>query len=158
MNINVHTVSIKNHEPMIVEQINRYLNKGMKIFSEEGGTTAVSREAILLLIYGWNSCPVPMTDITRIMIVCGCQWSFPIDVSHATAVRLTRDKKWADIYAANQARVLLHSDEIASLLIDQTRAYHREKMNQLRPDPLQYKVGDLVLAKRAVKSNKAKAG
>ena len=29
-------------------------------------------------------------------------------------------------------------------------------MNQLRPDPLQYKVGDLVLAKRAVKSNKAK--
>ena len=29
-------------------------------------------------------------------------------------------------------------------------------MNQLRPDPLQYKVGDLVLAMQAVKSNKAK--
>ena len=61
------------------------------------------------------------------------------------------EKKWPDTYAANQARLLLHSREITTLLIDQTRAYHRGRMNQLRPDPLQYKVGDLVLAKRAVK-------
>ena len=106
------------------------------MFSEERGTTAVSREADLLLIYGWNSCPVPMTDIARSMIVCGRQWIFPIDFSQASTVRLTGDEKWADTYAANHAKLLLHSREIASLLIDQTRAYHREKMNQLRPDPL----------------------
>ena len=34
MNLNVHTVSSENHEPMIVERINRYLNKGIKILQK----------------------------------------------------------------------------------------------------------------------------
>ena len=36
------------------------------------------------------------------------------------------------------------------------RAYHREKMNALRSNPIHYKLGNLILAKPAVKSNKAK--
>ena len=156
MNLNFHTISSKTHEPMIVERINRYLNKGIKTFSEESGTTAVSREAILILIYRCNSCPFPMNGITRSMIVCGRQFSFPIDFGHETAVCITGNKKWTETYATNQARLQLHSREIEHLLIDQNRSYHRERMNELRPDPLQYEVGDLVLAKRDVKSDKAK--
>ena len=50
---------------MIVKRINRYLNKGTTSFSEERGTPAVSRKAILLLSYGWNSCPVLMDIIAN---------------------------------------------------------------------------------------------
>ena len=35
LQINVHTVSSENHNPMIVERVNRYLNKGLKIFTQE---------------------------------------------------------------------------------------------------------------------------
>ena len=75
-----------------------------------------------------------MTDTTRSMIVCGRQLSFPIDLSHETAVCLTGNEKWTETYAANQAQLLLHSREIAHLLIDETCCYHQEKMNELRPD------------------------
>ena len=100
--------------------------------------------------------PCPNTDITRSIIICGWQFSFSIDFFHATAVRLTGDKEWTETYAANQARLLLHSREISYLLIDQTHSYHSKKMNELRPNPLRYEVGDIVLAKWAVKSDKAK--
>ena len=52
--------------------------------------------------------------------------------------------------------MLLHSREIASLVINETRASHRERMNNLRPDPKVYEVGDRVFARRTVQSNKAK--
>ena len=136
MNLNVHTVSSDKHVPMVVERINIYLNKGMKIFIQERGTPGVSQEAILLLIYGWNSYHVPMTDITCSMIVYGREFTFPIDFSHETVIRLTSNKQWAETYAANQAWLLLHSCEVASLLIGETCSYHREKMNKLKPDPL----------------------
>ena len=71
LDLNVHAVSSENYDAIIVERVNRYLNKGLKIFTQKRKTPAVSREAILLLIYAWTSCPVPLTDITRSMIVCG---------------------------------------------------------------------------------------
>ena len=97
-----------------------------------------------------------MTDITRSMIVCGKEFTFPIDFSRETAICLTGDKQWTETYAVNQARLLLHSRKIASLPINETHSYHREKMNEHKPDPLRYEVGNFVLAKRAVKSVKAK--
>ena len=44
--LNVHTVSSENHDAIIVERVNRYLNKGLKIFTQEHGTPEVIREAI----------------------------------------------------------------------------------------------------------------
>jgi hypothetical protein len=46
--------------------------------------------------------------------------------------------------------------EIVALNIEETRSYHRERLNELRPDPRRYDIGDLVLARRSVRSNKAK--
>ena len=63
LDLNVNTGSSENRDDIIVERVNRYLNKGLKIFTQERGTPEVSREAILLLIYAWNSFPVPFTDI-----------------------------------------------------------------------------------------------
>ena len=56
---------------MIVERVNRFYNKGLRIFTNERNLVAVSREGILLLTYAWNASPVPMTDISRSMTVCG---------------------------------------------------------------------------------------
>jgi hypothetical protein len=41
----------------------------------------VALEAILLLSYAWNSCPVPGTDISRSMVAVGREFAFPIDFS-----------------------------------------------------------------------------
>ena len=100
LDLYVHTVGSENHDAIIVERVSRYLNKGLKIFTQERGTPAVSREAISLLIYAWNSCLVPLTDITRSMIVCGRDFFFPIEFSHKTAVKLTSSKQWVDTFSA----------------------------------------------------------
>jgi hypothetical protein len=57
------------------------INKGLKIMTNERGSIQVALEAILLLIYAWNSCPIPGTDISRSLIAVGCKFAFPIDYS-----------------------------------------------------------------------------
>ena len=73
---------------MIVERINRYLNQGLRIMYNERDSNRVALEAILLLIYAWNSCPVPGTDISRSMVAVGCEFAFPIDFSTGKHAKL----------------------------------------------------------------------
>jgi len=63
LQIHCHVLSGLNHNPMLVERINRYLNKGLRVMCNECDSVRVALEAILLLLYAWNSCPVPGTDI-----------------------------------------------------------------------------------------------
>ena len=49
--INCHVLSSANHNPMVVEQINRYLVKGLKIMCNKCDSVRVALEAILLLLY-----------------------------------------------------------------------------------------------------------
>ena len=90
------------------------------------------------------------------MVVCGCNFAFPIDFSSTTAVRLTSSKKWIESYAAHQAKLLQCGRAIAKLLVQEVRDYHRERVNALRPDPRVYSIGDKVFARQTVQSNKAK--
>ena len=78
LNINTHTIIRKNHNAIIVERVNEYFDKGIKIFANERGTPAVSRESVLMLVYAWNLAPVPLTNITRSMVVTGHNFSFPV--------------------------------------------------------------------------------
>ena len=120
---------------MIMKRLNGYFDKETKIIANKRGTYAVSRESVLMLVYAWNSAPIPLTDITRPMVVTGQNFSFLIDFLVEKAVWLTGSCCWAKSFAACQAQLLLHSREIASLDINETRAYHRERMNDLLPDP-----------------------
>ena len=138
---------------MIMKRLNGYFDKETKIIANKRGTYAVSRESVLMLVYAWNSAPILLTDINRAMVVTGRNFSFPINFSAEKAVWLTGSRHWADSFAARQAQLLLHSREIASLIINETRAYHRERMNDLRPDPKVYEVGDKVFARRSVQSD-----
>ena len=155
LELNIHTLSSDNHDPMIVERVTRYLNKGLKILCQERESTQIGREGILLLLYGWNSCPIPMTDISRSLVVCGREFTFPIDFSSAQAVRLTTDKKWIESYAASQADLMKCMRAVATLLVETVRSYHRERVNRLRPDPRIFAIDSIVMARRKVQSKKS---
>jgi hypothetical protein len=64
---------------MLVECLNWYLDKGLCIMCNERDSVWVALKAILLLLYAWNSCPVPGTDISRSLIAVGRKFAFPID-------------------------------------------------------------------------------
>ena len=78
---NFHLLSGNNHNPMMVEWVNRYLNKGLKIMTNERDSIRIALEAILLLLYAWNSCPIPGTDISRSLVAVGPEFAFPINYS-----------------------------------------------------------------------------
>jgi hypothetical protein len=81
LKLNCHVLSSANHNPMIVERVNWYLMKGLKIMCNERGSVRVALEAILLLLYTWNSCLVPGTDISCSLVAVGREFAFPIDFS-----------------------------------------------------------------------------
>jgi hypothetical protein len=47
---------------------NGYLTKGLKIMTNTRNSVCIALEAILLLLYAWNSCPVPGMDISHSLI------------------------------------------------------------------------------------------
>ncbi len=81
LQINRHDLSGNNHNPMMVKQVNQYLTKGLKIMTNERDSVWIALEAILLLLYAWNSCPIPGTNISRSLIAVGREFAFPIDYS-----------------------------------------------------------------------------
>ncbi len=102
LKINCQVLSGGNHNPMLVEHINRYLNQGLRIMCNERGLNRVALKAILLLIYAWNSCPVPGTNISCSMVAVGCKFAFPIDFSTG---------KHAELYSALET-VKSYSNEL----------------------------------------------
>lgn len=153
LKINMHALSGDNHNPMIVERLNRYLNKGLKIMINERDSSRVVLEALLLLIYAWNSCPVPGTDISRSLVAVGREFQFPIDFSSGKHWELVSSPSTVETYATELASRLSACHEVAQLLVQEQRAWHRELINSRRRDPRIYSVGDIVFACRATKSN-----
>ncbi len=141
---------------MIVERVNRYLTKGLKIMTNERDSVRIALEAILLLLYAWNSCPIPGTDISRSLVAVGREFAFPIDYSTNKHWELTSSPTSVESYSRDLATRLSALREVAHLLVNEHRAYHRELINSRRPDPRTYSVGDIVFARRATRSDAAK--
>jgi hypothetical protein len=153
LQINCHVLSGGNHNPMLVERVNRYINKGLKIMTNERESIRVALEAILLLIYAWNSCPIPGTDISRSLVAVGREFAFPIDYSAGKHWELVSSPSTVTTYSKDLAMRLTACRAVAELLIKEHRAYHREFINANRPNPRVYAVGDIVFARRAVRSD-----
>ncbi len=64
LQINHHVISENNYNPMHVERINCYLNKGLKIMTNGRDSVGVAMEAILLLLYAWNTAPINGTNLS----------------------------------------------------------------------------------------------
>ena len=154
--INIHVLSGENHDPMIVERICRYINSCLTIFCNERGNNrvALDLEGIIMSLYAWNSAPVIGTDLSRSLLVAGREFNFPLDFSTEQHQLLTSIPLKVNSFAADQARLLTCSRELAKELIHFHRAYHSEHIIKMRPDPRVYSIGDHVFAKRAVKSDK----
>jgi len=157
LQINRHVLSGGNHNGMLVECVNRYLNKGLKIMTNERDSVRVAMmevEAILLLLYAWNSAPIPGTDLSQCLFVAlGHEFQFPIDFSTDKHMELTSSPASVTSYSRDLATGLSALREIAALLVDKQRAYHREFINARRPDPKIYSIGDTVFARRATRSS-----
>jgi hypothetical protein len=153
LQINRHILSGGNHNGMLVERVNRYLNKGLKIMTNERDSVRVAMEAILLLLYAWNSAPIPGTDLSRCFVALGREFQFPIDFSADKHLELTSTPASVTSYSRDLATRLSALREVAALLVDEQRAYHREFINARRPDPKIYSIGDTVFARRTTRSS-----
>jgi hypothetical protein len=110
LQINHHVLSGGNHNPMLVKRLNQYLTKGLQIMTNERSSNCIALEAILLLIYVWNLCPVPGTDISRCMVALGRKFSFTIDFSRG---------KHMELYSAGHWNPIQHSLQLAFSAVGQ---------------------------------------
>jgi hypothetical protein len=156
LRINCHVLLGSNHNPMLVEWINQYLNKGLRIMCNEQDLVRVALKAILLFLYVWKSCTVPGTDISRSLIVVGRKFAFPIDFSSGKHWELTSSARTVVSYLKDLAARLSACRLVAELLLEEQGAYHRKYINTCRPDPCIYSIGNVVFAQHAVRSSSAK--
>jgi hypothetical protein len=96
--INCHVLSGINHNPMLVERLCFYFNKGLTIMCNERDTVRVVLESLLLLLYAWISCLVPGTDISRSLLVVRQEFAFPINFSSGKHWQLTSSLATIDTY------------------------------------------------------------
>ena len=152
LQINCYVLSSANHNRMLVERVNRYLNKGLKIMCSERNSVRIAEEANLLLLYAWKSCPVSGTNISCSFVAVGREYAFQIDYSTKKYWELTSTPAAVTSYSKTLAKHPQASSEFVKLLVDKTCAYHREFINSRRPNPRLYHIGNLVFACRAVKT------
>jgi hypothetical protein len=138
---------------MLVERVNRHIIKGLKIMTNEHGSIRVALEAILLLIYAWNSCPIPGTDISRSLVAVGRKFAFPINYSAGKHWELVSSPSTVTTYSKDLALCLTAFFAIAELLVKEHRAYHRKFLNANCSNPRVYAVGDIVFARQAFRSD-----
>jgi hypothetical protein len=115
LQINCHVLSGGNHNGMLVERVNRYLNKGLKIMTNKRDSVRVAIEAILLLLHGWNSAPIP---ISRGFVALGREFQFPIDFSADKHLELTSTPALVTSYSGDLTTCLSALREVATLLVD----------------------------------------
>jgi hypothetical protein len=153
LKINCHILSGNNHNPMLVEQLCCYFNKGLTIMCNERDMVRVALESLLLLLYAWNSCPVPGTDISRSLVAVGREFAFPIDFSSSKHWQLTSSPATVDTYSKQLATQLSSCPEVVELLVHEQCKRHRALFNSRRKDPRVYSPGDIVFAWRATQSD-----
>ena len=77
LQINMHVLLGENHDGMLVERVNRFLNSSLTIFCNKRGTTKVSEEGILVSLYAWNYAPMPGTNMSHSLILTGREAPVP---------------------------------------------------------------------------------
>jgi hypothetical protein len=124
-----------NHKPMIIKLLCQYFNKGLQIMTTKGDTVCVALEALLLLLYAWNSCPVPGTDILRSLVAVGREFAFLIDYSCSKYWELTSSPATVEMYSKQLAECLGACHDIALLLVQEQREWHHALINSHQCNP-----------------------
>jgi hypothetical protein len=103
----------------------------------------VTMEAILLLLYAWNSSPIPGTDLLPCFVALGRKFLFLINFSAKKHFELTSTPSTIVSYFCKLATRLSALREAASLLVKEQRAYYRKLVNLHQPDPKICSVGNI---------------
>jgi hypothetical protein len=106
----------------------------------------VALKAILLLLYAWNLCPVPGTDISCSLIAVGQEFAFPINFSSRKHWELASSASTVVSYSKELATWLSACRDVAKLLVKEAHTYHREYVNAHRPNQRIYSVDDILFA------------
>jgi hypothetical protein len=114
---------------MLVKQVNRYLNKGFKIMTNEHDSVRVMMEAILLLLYAWNSAPIPGADLSQCFVTLGREFQFLIDFSANKHFKLTSTPSTIVLYSRKLTTRLSALKEVTILLVKEQLAYHSKFVN-----------------------------
>jgi hypothetical protein len=110
----------------------------------------VALKVILLLLYAWNSCPIPGMDISRSLVAIGREFAFLIHFSTGKHWELTSSASTVVSYLTDLAAQLSACHLVAELLVEEQRACHREYINARRLEPRIYSVIDIIFARHAV--------
>lgn len=156
LKIKHHTTAKGNHNAVIVERFNRFLNSSLRIFNNDRGTNMVFLEGAELSTYAWNSAPVSGTDLSRSLVALGREFHFPIDFESRRHRTINIDESTVKSFAHDMLSLLEKSQEVYKLLIHEHRALHREYRNSQLNQPRKFKVGDFVFTNVQVQSNKRK--
>ena len=113
-------------------------------------------ESLLLLLYAWNSCPIPGTDISHSLVAVSHKFAFPINFSTGMHPELTSSPTAIESYSHDLSERLAACREIVMLLVSENRTWHRELINSRQRGPRIYKPNDIAFARRAVRSNASK--
>jgi hypothetical protein len=157
LKIQHHLSARGNHNAILVERFNRYLNAGLRVFNNDRATNRVFLEGTQTLTYAWNSCPVLGTDLSRSLLTVGREFHFPIDFEANRRASFDISDEEKKLFAENLTDLLLKSREIYMLLITEHRAAHREYRNAQLNHPRKFKLGDIVFTNVQVQS-KLKTG
>jgi hypothetical protein len=79
LKIKLHPVARGNHDAIMVERFNRFLNSSLLVFNNDRKSNRVFLEGAMMCTYAWNSAPVAGTDLSRVLLVLGREFHFPID-------------------------------------------------------------------------------
>ncbi len=122
----------------------------------ERDTIWVALEALLLLLYAWNLCPVPGTDISRSLVAVGHEFAFSIEYLCSKHWELTSSPAMVDTNSKQLAERLTACPKIALLLVWEQREWHCALINSHRQDPCVYLPSDIVFACCAMHSDAAR--
>lgn len=156
LKIKHHEVSRGNHNAIMVERFNRFLNSSLTAFNSDRKTNRVFLEGAMMSIYAWNSAPVSGTDLSRSLLVLGREFHFPIDFTSRQHITFLVSPSAVKSYAEEMLGLLEKCQEVYKILIHEHRALHRELRNSQLRDPRKFKVGDRVFARVQVQSKKSK--
>jgi hypothetical protein len=142
-----HQTARGNHDAVLVERFNRFLNAFLKVFNIHHETNRVFVKGALMAAYAWNSAPVAGTDLSHLLLVLGQEFHFPINFT--SPQHITKDIK---TFTSDMLELMEKCQEVYTLLIQEHRAYHRELRNSLIGSPRKFKLHDVVFARVQVQS------
>jgi hypothetical protein len=85
-----HVVAINNHQALCVERFHVFLNKTLRIATNDRDSIkGVYIPASALAAFAWNSAPIDGTDIVRSVPAVGREFKFPFDFEYVQSPTLS---------------------------------------------------------------------